>query len=218
MVGLLFIDGLPGSGKSSLARALGAGMPESRVFLETNGPNPFHIVPTDDLGAAFESINTFSPELIAHKSLTLWGEFASEAMEDRYIVESYPFQSGSRLLHQVDADRATVMGYLRRLLDLVQPLSPRLILLEHHDVRMSMDRICEIRGPAWASYIDQFVERTPWALNRSLKGRDASVGFLTEIMESANAFLETAGIDHIRLPGGPEFGDQTIEAAKAWLQ
>ena len=55
---VLFIDGLPGSGKSTAAAAIGGRLPHSRVFLETTPDHPLLPVMPDRMGAAFADITS----------------------------------------------------------------------------------------------------------------------------------------------------------------
>ena len=54
---ILFIDGLPGSGKSTAAEAVGGSVSDSRVFVETAPNHPLLVGTPDQMGAAFAHIH-----------------------------------------------------------------------------------------------------------------------------------------------------------------
>jgi len=54
---ILFIDGLPGSGKSTAATAVGGHLPDSPVFAETAPDHPSLVAGPDPVGAAFADIH-----------------------------------------------------------------------------------------------------------------------------------------------------------------
>src|SRR5260370_7860079 len=68
---ILFIDGLPGSGKSMAAKAVGGYLSNSRVFSETAQNHPSLVAAPDRMGAAFAAIHellsaaSFAPPALA---------------------------------------------------------------------------------------------------------------------------------------------------------
>ena len=68
---IVLIDGLPGSGKSTAAAAIGRQLPNSRVFLESDPHHPLLVGLPDEKGAAFADIHEF------HSA----GSFATAALE-----------------------------------------------------------------------------------------------------------------------------------------
>ena len=53
---ILFIDGLPGSGKSTAAEAVGRCLLNCQVFAETAADHPLLVAAPDRMGAAFANI------------------------------------------------------------------------------------------------------------------------------------------------------------------
>jgi hypothetical protein len=54
---ILFIDGLPGAGKSMAAKAVGGSFSDSRVFVESAPNHPLLVGTPDRMGAAFADIH-----------------------------------------------------------------------------------------------------------------------------------------------------------------
>jgi hypothetical protein len=67
---ILFIDGLPGSGKSMAAEAVGRHLSHSRILLETAPHHPLLVATPDRMGAAFADI---------HETHS-WDSFAAAAL------------------------------------------------------------------------------------------------------------------------------------------
>jgi len=83
---ILFIDGLPGSGKSMAAEAVGRHLPHSRIFLESAPDHPLLAATPDRMGAAFADI---------HK-IHSWDSFAAAAL---WKLESFLETAGRDVLH-----------------------------------------------------------------------------------------------------------------------
>src|SRR5262245_38513787 len=110
---VLFIDGLPGSGKSTAAEAVGRHLPHSRVFLESTPHHPLLVAIPDRMGAAFADIH----------EIHSWDSFAATALaklesfletvgcDALYVFESHPIQSTVRVLFQLDAPHTTIFQF-----------------------------------------------------------------------------------------------------------
>src|SRR5215475_12339591 len=110
---ILFIDGLPGSGKSMAAEAVGGDLSNSRVFLESAPDHPLLAATPDRMGAAFADI---------HK-IHSWNSFAAAALgklesiletagcDVLYVFESHPIQSTVRVLFQLDAPQTSILKF-----------------------------------------------------------------------------------------------------------
>ena len=116
---ILFIDGLPGSGKSVAAEAVGRHLRHSRVFLESAPDHPLLAATPDRMGAAFADIH----------EIHSWGSFAAAALgklesfldtagcDVLYVFESHPIQSTVRVLFQLDAPQTSILKFWSDLQD-----------------------------------------------------------------------------------------------------
>lgn len=215
---LLFIDGLPGSGKSSLATALGDRFGQAQVWQEMAPDHPLHVIPVSGPGASFERISAYTADELAEKILGSWRALASAPPVGLNIFESYPYQSAVRLMLQIDAsvDRVLEVGHL--LEESVQGLSPSLIYLTSRDAAADVRRIARLRGQEWADFVIGFVEATPWAVNRSLRGMEAAIAFIEEYDGIVRRLLERSRMPRLELPGGALFEDSAIDRSFEWLQ
>lgn len=215
---IVFVEGLPGAGKSSLTRALGQRIPGSTTYFETEGTNPFHVAALDDMGASFSEINSVPPGEIATRSLLRWIDFARAASEGLHIVESYPLQSGARLLLQVDATEAEIHAYLAALFEAVAAMRPIVVLLDVGDMAMHLETIAELRGPEWTHFVHEFTEQTPRAQSRGLRGRDAAFGLVAGLQRVTEGFLSETEVPWLKVPGGAEYGAASVSLAESWIR
>src|SRR5215471_10304602 len=92
---ILFIDGLPGSGKSTAAEAVGDRLSNNRVFLESAPNHPLLVAAPDQMGAAFADIHKMhSGDSFAAAALGRLVSFLESARREvLYVFESHPIQS-----------------------------------------------------------------------------------------------------------------------------
>src|ERR1700761_2463586 len=110
---VLFIDGLPGSGKSTAAKAVGDRLPECWVFAETDAHHPLLVGSPDQMGAAFADIHeAHSAESFAAAALGKLDVFLASAESGvLYLFESHPIQSTVRVLFQLDAPEPAISRF-----------------------------------------------------------------------------------------------------------
>jgi len=193
---LVLIDGLPGSGKTTLAYELGAHLSNHvckvDVLIETAPIHPLHPIPTDEIGAAWPNIHlVLSPDEFAHASLALWRKLLfSHDTKSGLVIESFPFQSAIRVLLQMDADQETIEKYWRDWTYEVQFLEPQIIFLRSENPSQLITDVAEIRGPQWQNYITQAVEQMPFSVQRCLSGWSAVQEFMTQYANLVDRLIE----------------------------
>jgi len=110
---ILFIDGLPGSGKSTATEAVGGSVSNSRVFVETAPNHPLLVGAPDRMGAAFADIHKIhSADSFAAEALGRLESFLKNAGHDvLYVFESHPVQSTVRVFFQLDASETMILQF-----------------------------------------------------------------------------------------------------------
>src|SRR5579859_429997 len=152
---VLFIDGLPGSGKSTAAEAVGGCLPNSRVFAETAPNHPLLVAVPDRMGAAFVDIHEMhSVDSFAAAALGKLDAFLESAgCDGLYVFESHPIQSTVRVLFQLDAPLATMLQLWSDLQHRLACVQPRLIYFQESNPLQAIKQIARKRGPTWENYV-----------------------------------------------------------------
>jgi hypothetical protein len=169
---LLFIDGVPGSGKSTAAKAVGGCLPDSRVFAETAPDHPLLVGATDQMGAAFANIHEIhSADSFAAAALGRLESFLKSAGSDvLYVFESHPIQSTVRVLFQLHAPQTAILQCWSDLQDRLALTRSRLIYFQERNSVQAFREINRMRGPAWEKYLVEAFEQSPWMRARALSG------------------------------------------------
>ena len=210
MTHLIFVDGLPGSGKSesskNLATSLAAKDHPTKLFIETDPTNPLHTAALDPQGAAFADAHiVFNIEGFAHQSLQKYQDLQYSLKADTTtIFESFPIQSHVRVLLQMDAEPSFIDQFWLDVQTALKPLAPALVFFEEKDPVPALERILEHRGEQWADYIISALEGSPYAVNRSLKSRDGIIRMFCDYNDLSNRLVASWSMDHIILPARPQ--------------
>ena len=217
---ILFIDGLPGSGKSTAASAVGDRLSHTRVFGETTADHPLLPVLPDPMGAAFADI---------HESHT-WESFAAAALgkleaflagadgDVLYVFESHPIQSTFRVLFQLDAPQAAILEIWSDLQDRLARVQPRLVYFEESNHLQALRGIAERRGSAWKSYLVEALGQSPWMRARGLSAADGVDRWLVEYADLSDRLASSWRFPMLRLPARPENYEGRTDALIEWAR
>jgi hypothetical protein len=216
---ILFIDGLPGSGKSTTAMEVGQRFPQSRVYLESAAGHPLLVGSPDAMGAAFGKIHeVHSAESFAVAALDRLRAFL-ETAEDRalYVFESHPIQSTVRVLLQLDASGSLIEEFWRNLQDRLVAIEPRLLYLRESDPSQALSEIIQKRGPAWKSYVVEAFGHFPWMKSRGLSGIEGVRYLFVEYSKAIDRLVATWRFPSLALPARPTSYEERRETAFRWL-
>lgn len=164
---ILFVEGLPGSGKSTSAAEIGRRCPNSRIFFEMDPDHPL-LVGVPPFGTIHQ-IHT--ADSFAARALQKLDAFLEKAGSDgRYVFESHPLQSTVRVLLQLDAPEPAILKFWSDLQDLLAPVEPWLLYFRESDPGQAMEAIFRARGLAWQSTVVEALSQSPWMKERGLSG------------------------------------------------
>jgi hypothetical protein len=216
---ILFIDGLPGSGKSTAAKAVGDYLSSSRVFAEMAPDHPLLVAAPDQIGAAFAGIHErHSADSFAAAALGRLDAFLESAGSDRlYVFESHPIQSTVRVLFQLDAPQTTILQFWSDLQDRLALIQPRLIYFHESDPLQAFSQINRMRGPAWESYLVKAFEQSPWMRRRALSGAEGGQQMIVAYAGLVDRLADLWRFAMLKLPARPENYQERTDTLLKWV-
>ena len=216
---IVFIEGLPGSGKTTAAITIGHRLPRSRVFLESQMEHPLLVGVPDERGAAFADIHhIYSADGFAAAALVrLEGFLANTEPGTPYIFESHPIQSTVRVLLQLDAAEVTVLKFWSQLQDRLGSAEPQLVYLQENDPQRALTNIIRARGPAWERYVVDAFNRYPWMTARGLSGIGGMLEMIGQYAAMTDRLVALWRFPVLRLAARPASYQERTDAMIEWL-
>jgi len=208
---LIFVEGLPGLGKTTTASWLAARLDAQHLpvclYLESQPEHPINVGgdlhPAGDVtGETY--FQQYRPANFIQESLQRWQAFVRDAMQTDAIsvLDSYPFQNSIRILLQMDAALDDMREYSAQVETLVMPLRPALIYFSHRDVAHTVQHFSEIgaqRGAAWMDYVATLVAHCPYGAARHLVGASGVLAFMRDYKQLTDALLDESCLPRIVL-------------------
>jgi hypothetical protein len=198
---VVFVEGLPGSGKTTLARRLCEAEREagraSEWHLEEAADHPVH---PHSLGACRTHDN------YASLCLQSWQRFAgrSESEDRLQILEGSALQSTVRFMMEQERDRQGIADYFVRFEEIVGPLQPGFIYLRPADAEIHSQAIAQFRGPDWTCKVAAYIEQTPYARRRGLRGEAGMHRFWADYAQLCDALVAGLSMPVTRLAPAPQ--------------
>lgn len=216
---IVFVDGLPGSGKSTAAQDIGRRCLDSRVFLESHPSHPLLVGVPDEKGAAFAHIHdVHSAASFAAAALERLNAFLGSAdVGGVYVFESHPFQSTVRVLMQLDAPEPMLMKFWSDLQDRLKSAEVRLLYFHEKDPQQAFADIMHVRGVAWKNYVVDAFSHYPWTKAQGLSGVQGVLKVIDQYSMLMDRLIVSWQFDALILPARPASYAERTEAFLRWL-
>jgi hypothetical protein len=186
---LLFIEGIPGSGKTEISKQLclliqTAGI-EAKWYLEELSDHPVH--PRSLLQRCNEP--SFPTEC-----LSAWQNFVmrAECSSTLHILDGSAFQSTVRFMMQSEYSEIEIEQYYRKFEDIIAPLSPALVYLRPANAFDYSHATARHRGASWSTKVAKYLSDTRYCQNRQLKGIEGMCDFWDAYAKRCDALLTTS--------------------------
>lgn len=163
-----FVEGLPGTGKSTMAENLcslaKASGHDAIWYREEMADHPVHP----------RSLTTQrrDGENYIEACLQSWSRFTEKCQDHGtvHILEGSAFQSTVRFM--MEERLAGIEDYYRRFEEIVAPLNPRMVYLHTQNVTRHSQYVSELRGSDWSRKVSGYLESTPYSVAGGLTGLD----------------------------------------------
>jgi len=185
---LILIEGVPGSGKTTLAEGLcnemiAAGLP-ARWYREEAHDHPVHPLPL--------KAHKYDTDFAA-RCTEAWRRFLADeaAYKGAVILEGSALQSAVRFMLEADREAEAAIWF-RTFVDLVAPVLEQFIWLKPVDLSQHLHWTENHRGEAWAGKVAAYLARCPWCVNRSVSSGEAMQRFWPAYARLCEQLLTTA--------------------------
>ncbi|MDM0078782.1 hypothetical protein QTH90_30550 [Variovorax sp. J2P1-59] len=213
MVRLVLIEGLPGTGKSTLARGLcevirSNGL-EANWYLEEEADHPVH-------PATFRQAR--NEPAFAKRCLDSWHHFVERVGTSGglHLLEGSALQSTVRFM--MEQGHATVDEYFQRFIEIIKPLSPGLIYLCPDNALEHSRRVSAHRGADWSCKVSTYLQETPYSTARNWKGELGMHSFWSDYAARCNELVKRDGMPILTLTAEPGDARSQLSESIAFLR
>lgn len=214
---LLLIDGLPGTGKSTVAHLLCLHLRQhgrdARWFWELESPHPIFDFQDAIVDGALRPGFT-------EEALLRWQRLADEiAAQDRVTILDASFlQSAVQPMFALNWEASRIASYLRDVARVVAPARPLVALLRYDDVGRALSRLSELRGGWLETYVEPMIRQTPYAIAHDLEGVSGAVAYLRAYQTLTESLVTSLPIPSLVLTASPDVhaSAAAIAAAAGW--
>lgn len=192
---LIIVEGLPGTGKSTLSERLAAILKAEgiRTLFKDEG-DPDHPADLPDYG--FED---FQSERTA--ILNRWKQFANEADQDTVHVFNCIFLQNpmSETMMRFDLSPEQSETYIREIAEIIQPLDPVIFYLDEPDVKKTLENVLDERGQDWLNSVIEYHTAQGWGKRQHLSGISGYISCLEERKRRELKILENLPVRSYRI-------------------
>lgn len=206
---LILIEGLPGSGKSTMAemlcKATQANGIRSSWYLEESKDHPVH--PVD---IKHDKYNKNYPDLC----LSQWAKFVSENKDSDqlFILEGSLFQSTVRFMLE-GKNQELISDYYSECQSILSSINPKLIYLRPTNAETHVDWVMEHRGEEWSSKVAKYLEKSPYCYENQWQGKACMASFWSNYAHLCDLLIEQTSMPYHTIHAGNGYFDSQYNKA-----
>lgn len=195
---LVIFEGLMGSGKSTMAMQTALELQQReipfRYFWESELPHPVKARPRYDGG-------TFTAEEQITRSLAKWRTFVAHALQaDKVTVfDGQLFHVNVSNIFYQNGTKEQIVAYIIELVEIIQPLKPRLVYFFQKDIKEALLKVCGARGQRWKENHIRSREESLLGKTLGLKGFAGLVRFCEMYRELTDHLFEILELNKLAI-------------------
>jgi len=218
---LIFIEGIVGSGKSTLTRFLARQASRNHILargvVEHARPHPIH---------AYRSLPHWQqPWLdisingLIEASLGKWRQFVGqmERGETVYYLDGGLFQGDFISLFLMDCSAQALLDYYQYVLETIHSLHSVAIVLDPEDLTGMLQQVCTQRGASWIHYQVNWRMLSPYFQSHKLAGLDGWVQMYANFRELTAQALGQSTIPRLSIETGAGDWNGFRQQSLDWL-
>lgn len=200
--GLVLIEGLPGTGKSTTSHLLSLRLKRhgvnARWFYEHETPHPIFEYP--EVQQALDH-GELRPGLF-EDALRNWSSLAQsqESAQACAVIESSFLQTAIHPMLLLGFDDERIREYARQAEQAIQAARPALVLLWQPDPAEALRKVAAQRGDWFLDFLVGRVNRSNFAKQHGLEGVDGAIQYVGHYQALVNSIVERLKMPVFRLP------------------
>lgn len=189
---LIIVEGLPGSGKSTTAERIAGELKrrENKVLCVDEGAQDH---PADYAEYDFPDFET-ERRMILDK----WRRFVGQANRGVVYVFNCVFLQNPmcETMMRFGMEPGASQRYIAEIAELIQPLRPVILYIDQPDVKDSIDRVLEERGPDWLNAVIEYHTAQGYGKEHALSGYAGYIKCLEERKARELDILQALNTEH----------------------
>ena len=186
---LILLEGLPGSGKTTMSRKLfdRISVENKCLVQESSDSSPIDRGAITDIG------------VWPARTLQEWEKLSADivAQQKLCVMEYVWFQHTIAEMLLIDCTRNQIVGFCRKIENIIKDIPPILVLYTANNAETFLKETYKLRGGEWSEKLDGFIDTTPYGQKRNLTGFDGFVDFFNEYVSITNDVYGQLEIDSI---------------------